>query len=79
MCFIKSKSSPKIPKRTEEPVVRHQADASVTKSSLEELRNHETYIPLENYNERYKDNNCYLVHSEDHGIFWRWIEIQSLR
>lgn len=52
---------------------------TLTKSSLEELRNHETYIPLENYNERYKDNNCYLVHSEDHGIFWRWIEIQSLR
>ena len=36
MCFIKSKSSSQtVPKKVSDPVVRHQADASVTKSTSE--------------------------------------------
>ena len=41
MCFIKAKAStPKVPKTVEkDPVVRKQADASVTKTSVDEARN----------------------------------------
>ena len=37
MCFIKSKSV-KVPKKAVQNVVRHQADADTTKTSLDENR-----------------------------------------